>query len=442
MHCFNHRLELALKDAFEGIPAFKRCDEFITQLHLLYKNSPKRYRELKRISEAYEKSVPKPLKAYGTRWIDHKYRAMENALTNYGAYISHIESLSQTDSQISKQGELKGYLRRWKNASLPAHLAIFLDVLAPLRRLSLSFQQETHDPVKAVRRIQEFNWTMAKLQILLDTSLDEIHSQEGLITHYRKFYDSVNDEVYQNIQLQNFENVKETVSSEYSKAITNVAKSMEKRFSNLSNSIAFTNMVSLLDLSLWPKNPDNAFGDNAINDLKVFFNELLINAGCNVNLIMSEWTILKIYLFPTIANAPNNSYLETWSDIFKHNSVTSECRNVLDIFEILLVCPFTNAKVERFFSRMNRIKSDWRNQLSRDRLEVLLRISEEGPSVADFNPNPSVDEWYNDKVRRLTAGPHNYPSHQKRFKMSDSVVNLAELTLSDLEKDSSSENED
>ena len=66
------------------------------------------------------------------------------------------------------------------------------------------------------------------------------------------------------------------------------------------------------------------------------------------------------------------------------------------------------------FSHMDRVKSDWRSSLSRGRLDVLLRISEDGPSLEEFNPDASSDCWYTDKVRQLNAGPHNYPSKRKK----------------------------
>ena len=50
--------------------------------------------------DIYDKVVPKPSKASGTRWIAHKVRAMEIVLSNYGIFITHLESLSQTDSQV------------------------------------------------------------------------------------------------------------------------------------------------------------------------------------------------------------------------------------------------------------------------------------------------------------------------------------------------------
>ena len=88
-------------------------------------------------SEAWEKSVPKSCKSYGTCWIDHTFTSMKIMLENYGAYISHVESLSQTDSQALKRAELKGCLLKWKHASMPISFAIYLEVLSPLKRLRL-----------------------------------------------------------------------------------------------------------------------------------------------------------------------------------------------------------------------------------------------------------------------------------------------------------------
>ena len=60
-------------------------------------------------------------------------------------------------------------------------------------------------------------------------------------------------------------------------------------------------------------------------------------------------------------------------------------------FRTFLLCPFTNAKLERVFSRMNRVKTDRRSSLSRDRLDVLLTISENSPYLEEFNPGASID---------------------------------------------------
>ena len=68
MHCFNHRLDLAIKDAFKN-DNFNKIDEMLMKFYYLYQKSPKRLRKLKRIANAWENSVPKPFKSYGTHWI-------------------------------------------------------------------------------------------------------------------------------------------------------------------------------------------------------------------------------------------------------------------------------------------------------------------------------------------------------------------------------------
>ena len=78
---------------------------------------------------------------------------MQIVLENYGAFLAHVESLSHTDLQAQKRSELKGYYQRWTDASIRVHMAIYLDVLSLLHCLSLRFQQELNDPVKAVHHV-------------------------------------------------------------------------------------------------------------------------------------------------------------------------------------------------------------------------------------------------------------------------------------------------
>ena len=96
---------------------------------------------------------------------------------------------------------------------------------------------------------------------------------------------------------------------------------------------------------------------------------------------------------PIIKNNLKAKYLDIQKIIF-NDDIIKECRNALDIFEIMLICPFSKAKLERIFSGMNRVKTDWKNQLSRERLDMLLHIGEDGPQVQDFNPDIYIDSWF------------------------------------------------
>ena len=108
------------------------------------------------------KSAPKPSKTNGTRSISHN----TNAMNNYEIFSTHLESLAQTNYKASKGCEIQGFVKKWQYAKFLLHLAMYLDVLTPLKVLSVIVQQEKHDPVYVLRDVQEFNWSMVKLQIV------------------------------------------------------------------------------------------------------------------------------------------------------------------------------------------------------------------------------------------------------------------------------------
>ena len=103
----------------------------------------------------------------------------------------------------------------------------------------------------------------------------------------------------------------------------------------------------------------------------------------------------------------------------------------MHLFEILLAVPFTNAIVERLFSCMNRVKTDFRNRLRRSRLDTCLPVGEDHTSIEDFNPDRVIECWWNEKRWHLQSRPHNYPV--KRVPRSSEYVDLSSLKMLDLE---------
>ena len=166
------------------------------------------------------------------------------------------------------------------------------------------------------------------------------------------------------------------------------------------------------------------------------FQTLLKNNESDIEKIDSKWLTLKTHMIPVVQNRDcgKSNHLDIWQKIFCNESIKQECKNILHVFEIMLIVPFTNAKVERLFSRMNCVKTDICNRLSHRKLDVCLRVGEEGPDVADFGPDPVIDKWFAVKTR-LTAGPHNYGKRSKHNDGStSSFIHLDKLTMSDLEE--------
>ena len=69
-------------------------------------------------------------------------------------------------------------------------MEVYLDILLPIRRISVAMQQDIHNPVKVIHRIKEFTWVIAKLVIIFDNAL----SKEGShLTNYCRLMSKTNE---------------------------------------------------------------------------------------------------------------------------------------------------------------------------------------------------------------------------------------------------------
>ena len=105
--CFSHRLELALKDALSDFTA--PVDESLMHLYYVYHKSSKKLRKLRSLFdeikgdfEMYGEGV-KPLKATGTRWIDHRIRAMSRLVDKFGLYVRHLKEFIAAEKKFENK---------------------------------------------------------------------------------------------------------------------------------------------------------------------------------------------------------------------------------------------------------------------------------------------------------------------------------------------------
>ena len=148
MWCLAHRLELAIKDALKGT-TFDLIDDMLLRLYYIYDKSPKKCRELEGIVSdlkdcfQFDDEGVRPLRASGSRWVCHKLNAMRRVLSKYGAYTSHLITLSEDSSvKYVDRVKLKGYLQKWTNAKYLLGCAVFINVLTPCVILSKMMQND------------------------------------------------------------------------------------------------------------------------------------------------------------------------------------------------------------------------------------------------------------------------------------------------------------
>ena len=80
--------------------------------------------------------------------------ALLRVIDRYDAYIAHLTSLSQDSSvKPDDKARLKGYLKKWMDYKVIYGCALYVDILKPVSRLSLSLQENDLDVVLGIKNI-------------------------------------------------------------------------------------------------------------------------------------------------------------------------------------------------------------------------------------------------------------------------------------------------
>ena len=141
--------------------------------------------------------------------------------------------------------------------------------------------------------------------------------------------------------------------------------------------------MSIFGLKTKPSSPQTVTWKSKVYEITSIS---VISSVCN------EWDCLKAFVLPLITGVDLIDYLEIWPKLLKNKDVQASC-NVLHIIELFLITPFTNAKLKRMFSRLNRVKTDYCNRLGQERLKHLLRIGEEGQKIEEFDADAFMGFW-------------------------------------------------
>ena len=168
--CYAHQLELACKDAFAS-PLCSAILEMLLRLYYLYEKSPKKSRELSAIAEDLKEvfELPKggnlPIRSCGTRWINHKRKALQRVVDRYGAYLHHLTTLTEDMSvQSADRARLKGYVLKWRHSKILIGCAMYVDTLKPPSLLSQTLQDHSVDIVFSIEHILKTSKALKSLQ--------------------------------------------------------------------------------------------------------------------------------------------------------------------------------------------------------------------------------------------------------------------------------------
>ena len=429
--CLAHRLELALKDALNGT-LFAAIDEMLLRVYYLYKNSPKKCHELEEVianlreclesDDLPNEGGSRPLRACGTRFVCHKVAAIGRLVDRFGAYISHITALSEdsTVKAVDRQ-KLKGYAKKWCDSKMLIGCAMFYDILKPAAILCKVLQD---DEVCVVGAIEGFLKTSRQIESLASITFDDLPTVKKVLGRMQN--DGI-ENTYQSVVLARFDESIVFLQSHKNEYVEKVLACLKDRV-KVQHSDLLTHILTILATQGWEKS-DNT--DAALDKLITHFKAPLEKAGVDIFVIKDEWEDMTDYA-KRYLDLVQDDYRTIWWKIFNSPSANN-WNNILPLIELIFCLPMSNGRLERVFSTLKFLKSDRRSSLSEDRLDHLVRITVEGPPIAQWDATGAVQLWWKSKQRRQVQDTRTAPT-SSRTDISEADENYSLNLMEDWDK--------
>ena len=103
-----------------------------------------------------------------------------------------------------------------------------------------------------------------------------------------------------------------------------------------------------------------------------------------------------------------------------------EWTNLLVLVQLLFALPASNGKIERFFSKLNVIKTEKRAALNNNTINDLIAIKTSKCELKDFSPESPIKFWWEAKQEDLTSVTGNsMPLTRNQLLIVVVVVHLA-----------------
>ena len=189
IHCANHRLELAVGDAFKEDDAFKKVDDIALGVWLHVRDSGKAKRILMSIAASLGVIFVSFNKSSGTRFQNHKYRAIKALIINYIALINYCENAVAGGTKVCKAdvaAKLKGYLKSFYSYKYLASLHFYHRTLKQTAHMAYLMQTTSTLITDIIDAMEECREKLDELQtseveLPFETIDDETRPDEVII---------------------------------------------------------------------------------------------------------------------------------------------------------------------------------------------------------------------------------------------------------------------
>ena len=166
--------------------------------------------------------------------------------------MSHLEQLTQTDSQDLKREEICGLVKKKKNANFIINIVIYLHAWHISNVLQYPYNKRCIIQLKVIKLITEFTSIMGKIKCFID---ELFVLEKGNMTHFTLLLSKITVKEkkhhYHGIKLSKYNKSFSAVEENYCKATVVVRDSVKLRRTDHKDFPVFENLVDLLETNAW-----------------------------------------------------------------------------------------------------------------------------------------------------------------------------------------------
>ena len=399
VHCYNHSLNLAIRDAMKNLPAAREALQWVHDVGVIISRSPKGHARFEELREEIDESLRAgACKQCVTRWTV-RVRSLDGTLNCYHSVLSFLDELagqkaveeSGDGQKVNISAKARGIHDQLEKCQVYFTLLVLRDLFEPCEALSKVLQSPTFcmaganeavdltlKNLKRMRSDEHFELLWSKMEQakekyeLVEPSLPR-KRRSPLDAHNRG-------------TAYHFQSIKDSMRRDYFEIIDVAANEIESRFQQ-------EDFKTLMTLESALLTPPNKWDD--VDGLE----DVLKEYGFNVPKLKGN-----VQSLPDIA--PGKTTVRGAADAFA--ALQDETRKLFFELEkliiLLLVLPVSAATAERSFSALRRLKNYLRTCTGQDRLNhmAILHIYKE--RVDNLDVNKIMKTFVNNETRHRIFG--------------------------------------
>ncbi|CAF1107795.1 unnamed protein product [Brachionus calyciflorus] len=393
VHCYAHKLNLALKGTCSQIIEVRNCIGIVNSIYNLIDGSAKRHNIFKNIQNEVNESNLTIKKLSDTRWSSRD-RAFKAVKENLPTIFETLKEIDDTDH--SQNGSFaNSLLKSIKSFDFYFYLLALSEIFEIINFLSV-YLQNTHLDLKTAKEM-----TFLAIEKLENSKNDDFFERlwDDSIKFCEKFgidepqlprQRSVNKRCSEFLPVvENYTDTKIQFKTKLNKIIEHLIAELNERFSDDLKPLIYI-------YELFFKNQNDLTLDSIRKNLAIYkdiinFESLLSEMKVWINFKNSNQNELKL----------SYSNISSLKDIFVERKFFSLLPNISKLLQIYLTVPISSASAERSFSCLKRLKTWLRNSMSQERLSNLAILCIEKEELDNLSLAKIENIFISNKERKV-----------------------------------------